>query len=51
MAYNNSSSPNGFDRDSTAPAFIARTEEGMSPWPVIKTIGGASPPGQFSLKL
>ena len=32
------------DRNSIAPAFIARTEEGISPWPVMKMIGGASPP-------
>ena len=31
---------NGFARKSTAPALIARTDEGMSPCPVIKTIGG-----------
>ena len=37
-------SPNGFRRNSIAPAFMARTEEGTSPWPVMKMIGGASPP-------
>jgi hypothetical protein len=30
-------------RKSTAPALIARTVEGMSPWPVMKTIGGRLP--------
>src|SRR5689334_2222260 len=34
---------NGFVRNSTAPAFIARTDIGISPWPVRKMIGtGAS---------
>src|SRR5262249_6690414 len=34
-----SSSLNGFVRNSTAPAFIACTVIGTSPWPVMKMIG------------
>src|SRR5580692_5399027 len=39
IALNNASSLNGFVRNSTAPAFIAWTVFGTSPWPVIKMIG------------
>src|ERR1700693_5062051 len=39
MALNKASSANGLVRNSTAPAFIAWTVEGMSPWPVMKMIG------------
>src|SRR6266478_5958800 len=39
MALNNTSSPNGFVRNSTAPAFMAWTDIGMSPCPVMKMIG------------
>ena len=35
----NSWSRNGLVRNSTAPAFIARTDMGISPWPVMKTMG------------
>src|SRR5437870_1794409 len=34
---------NGLVKNSTAPAFIAWTDIGMSPWPVTKTIGIAMP--------
>jgi hypothetical protein len=33
---------NGFARKSTAPSLIARTDDGMSPCPVMKTIGGVT---------
>src|SRR5467141_2726361 len=39
IAVKRSSSPKGFVRNSTAPAFIARTDVGTSPWPVMKMIG------------
>ena len=39
MASNSTSSLNGFVRNSTAPAFIACTLIGTSPWPVMKMIG------------
>src|SRR5438309_11494249 len=39
MASNSRSSLNGFVRNSTAPAFIACTVMGTSPWPVMKMIG------------
>ena len=39
MASNSTSSLNGFVRNSTAPAFIACTVIGTSPWPVMKMIG------------
>src|SRR5258705_8162540 len=39
IALSNTSSLNGLVRNSTAPAFIARTVIGMSPWPVMKMIG------------
>src|SRR5215510_778458 len=39
IAFNSSSSLNGFVRNSTAPAFIAWTVIGTSPWPVMKMIG------------
>ena len=39
MASSSSSSLKGFVRNSTAPAFIARTVIGTSPWPVMKMIG------------
>ena len=32
-------SRNGFVRKSTAPAFIALTDMGMSPWPVMMMMG------------
>src|SRR5256886_6474072 len=42
MASSRSWSRNGFVRNSTAPAFMARTDMGMSPWPVRKMIGSAA---------
>jgi len=39
MAFNSTSSLNGFVRNSRAPAFIACTDIGTSPWPVMKIIG------------
>src|SRR5260370_1382017 len=39
IAFSRSSSANGFVRNSSAPALIARTDVGMSPWPVRKMIG------------
>ena len=39
MALNNASSSIGFVKNSTAPAFIAWTVIGTSPWPVMKMIG------------
>ena len=38
-ASSSSCSRKGFDRNSIAPAFMARTEIAISPWPVMKTIG------------
>ena len=43
IARSNSCSSNGFERNSIAPALMARTEEGISPCPEMKTMGGASP--------
>src|SRR5208337_1833839 len=42
IASNRSWSSNGFVRNSTAPAFIARTDVGTSPWPVTNTMGISS---------
>jgi|SRR5215469_7642832 len=39
MAFSNTSSPNGLVTKSTAPAFIASTVVGTSPYPVMKMIG------------
>ena len=39
MAVNSTSSLNGFVKNSTAPAFMAWTVMGTSPWPVMKMIG------------
>src|SRR5215211_4462760 len=39
MALNNTSSLNGLVRNSTAPAFMARTVIGTSPYPVMKMMG------------
>jgi hypothetical protein len=39
MAFTSTSSLNGLVRNSTAPAFIARTLIGTSPYPVMKMIG------------
>src|SRR6266702_187009 len=39
MALRNTLSPNGLVRNSTAPAFMACTVIGTSPWPVMKMIG------------
>src|SRR5690348_14915650 len=39
MASSSTSSPNGLVKNSTAPAFIAWTDIGTSPWPVMKMIG------------
>jgi len=39
IAFSSSSSAKGLIRNSTAPAFIARTVIGTSPWPVMKMIG------------
>src|SRR5258707_13718787 len=39
MAFTNTSSPNGFVKNSTAPAFMAWTVIGTSPLPVMKMIG------------
>src|SRR2546428_4878996 len=39
IAFSRSSSANGFVRNPSAPALIARTDVGMSPWPVRKMIG------------
>src|SRR5262249_6904504 len=39
MAFSSTSSPNGLVRNSTAPAFIACTVVGTSPYPVMKMIG------------
>src|ERR1700722_2088143 len=39
IASNRSSSSNGLVRNSTAPAFIARTDVGTSAWPVMKITG------------
>src|SRR5580704_4971616 len=39
MALSNAVSPNGLVRNSTAPAFIACTVIGTSPWPLMKMIG------------
>ena len=39
MLSSSSSSLNGFSMKSTAPAFIARTAIGTSPWPVMMMIG------------
>src|SRR6267143_3695756 len=39
IAFRRASSSNGFVRNSSAPALIAFTEVGMSPWPVRKMIG------------
>ena len=42
----------GLVRKSVAPALIARTDIGMSPWPVTNTIGSASPAvGEAALQL
>ena len=41
------SSSNGFSMKSTAPAFIASTASGTSPWPVM-TMTGSSTPARFS---
>jgi hypothetical protein len=39
MAFCNTSKPNGLVKNSTAPAFIACTVVGTSPYPVMKMIG------------
>jgi hypothetical protein len=39
MASSSASSLNGFVRNSTAPAFMACTVIGTSPWPVAKMTG------------
>ena len=39
IAFNSTSSPNGLVKNSTAPAFMAWTVMGTSPWPVMKMIG------------
>src|SRR5712664_793727 len=48
MALNNASSSIGFVRNSTAPAFIAWTVIGISPWPVMKIIGMSIRSGAIS---
>src|SRR5204863_78909 len=42
-AWNRASTSKGFVRKSTAPAFMARTAIGMSPWPVMKMTGRGRP--------
>ena len=43
IASSSSWSWNGLGRNSMAPALIARTDIGMSPWPVMKTTGSSTP--------
>ncbi len=44
IADSSASSSNGFSRKSTAPAFIASTASGTSPWPVMTMTGNADAP-------
>jgi len=44
MARMRSAGSKGLERNSEAPAFMALTVEGMSPWPVRKMMGGWAEP-------